>query len=64
MAYDMARKQFQENVNLTDRVADPRNWNLNAGFLNLTEALSQDLADIKAALVDISEGLERIERSQ
>ena len=64
MAYDMACQQFDENVTLTNRVDDPRNWNLNAGLFNLTEALSQDSEQIRRALVDISNRLANMETSK
>ena len=58
MSYIMAIQQFKENVDLTDRVNDPRMWNLNAGLVNLTEALREDLAEIKSELEDIERELQ------
>jgi len=57
MSYQMAKEQFQENVELTDRINDPKTWNLNAGLENLTVALSEDLATIKSSLQTIEEML-------
>lgn len=63
MGYQEAMKQFQENVRRTDASSDHNDclmWNLNAGLGNLTEALSQDLREIKNSLQTILEMLQRV----
>ena len=60
MSYQDAMRQFKKNIQLTKAKGDLM-WNLNAGLGNLTEALSEDLADIKSILESISARLSRIE---
>ncbi len=60
MSYDDARRQFQENISLTnntDNRADNIMWNLSAGLANIAEGLNSDLSEIKNQLVDILQRL-------
>ena len=60
MSYNDARRQFEENVSLTNNIdnrADHIIWNLNAGLANIAEGLNNDLSEIKDQLVDILQRL-------
>jgi len=61
MSYDDARRQFQDNVRLTDNVDDPLTWNLNAGLANIAEGLTYDLTGIKNQLAAILQRLGQLE---
>lgn len=53
MAYSDARKAFSENRTLMKPTANPVLWNISTGLLQLTEALEQDIREIKKRLADI-----------
>lgn len=60
MSYDDPRRQFKENVSLTnntDNIADNTIWNLSAGLVNIAEGLNNDLSEIKDQLADILQRL-------
>jgi DNA-directed RNA polymerase subunit L len=59
MSYDGAYARFQENVRLLGHpLNDKFQWNLNTGFVQLTEALQSDLGEIQDRIEDIRKALE------
>ena len=67
MSYDDARRQFEENVSLTnntDNRAGHIIWNLNAGLANIAEGLNNDLSEIKDNWQIYYRGSLRLNRSR
>lgn len=55
MSYYNARNNFAENVALVgpNPMSDPQNFNLNDGLFKLTQAIENDMSEIKQLLHSI-----------
>jgi hypothetical protein len=59
MSYAKARECFSENKALSSTVTEPKEYNVNLGLLELTEAIQSDLSAMKESLRQIATAIER-----
>ncbi len=53
MSYRKAKQCFSENKGASSTKTQPKDYNLNLGLLELTEALASDMAAIRSLLEQI-----------
>ncbi len=62
MSYTKAKKIFNDNFNFVNADSNPPIFNLNAGLIQLTEAIENDFTELEQTLHQIATRLQHLEK--